>query len=253
MFYVTYVLAILCGTAFGLKIHSPSMGMVVANQAVNVTWSRQHHSDPTSVLFMLENLIGGGLSPVANSSSAHTITQMQFPEAGTFRMWAVNPANSTQSYAMSDIFVVTPNNLEASDGNDGNDTSNPSQPQPNSPDGADLGQPSVPASPSHSGLTASNKLPYIIGAAVGGFVLLLILIAVLVHIIRRRARVTRRTTFHRNRMVRSLPPLTFAIPRNPMLDSPQDEKDGVQAQYESRGRQLEERPPMGPYPFARTA
>ena len=62
------------------------MGMVMANQEVDVKWSRQNQSDPTSVLFMLENLIGGGLSPgkVANSSesSADTITQMHFPEAG---------------------------------------------------------------------------------------------------------------------------------------------------------------------------
>ncbi|KAJ6454395.1 hypothetical protein C8R45DRAFT_1037985 [Mycena sanguinolenta] len=250
MFYVTYVLAILCGTAFGLKIHSPPMGMVVANQAVDVKWSRQH-SDPTSVLFMLENLIGGGLLPgkVVNSSESDTITQMHFPEAGTYRMWAVNPANSSQPYAMSQTFVVTANDLGVSDADDDNDPANSLQFPPTSPVDADSNQPSVPI----RGATMTNKLPYIIGGAVGGFVLLLIFVVVLVHFLRRGARVARRTTFHRNRMVRSLPPLTFAIPQNTTLDSPQDEKDGIQAQYESRGRDLEERPPMGAYPFARTA
>jgi hypothetical protein len=254
MFYVLYVLAILCGTVFGLKIHSPSTKVLV-NQPVEVNWTRQNDSDPTSVLFLLENLIGGNKTQVevANSSqsSPHTMTPMNFPDVGTFRMWAVNPVDSNHSYAMSDTFTVMPNNLDTTSSvGVGNQTSkdyDSSAPPPNSSN----------ASP------ASKMMPLIIGAAIGGFILLLLLTGAVVYIIRRRARASRRTTFHRNRMVKSLAlaPPTFAVPRDLEADTPVDEKDGVGrgAQYEyrygsnSRYVKDEERPPMGAYPFARTA
>ncbi|KAJ7249119.1 hypothetical protein B0H12DRAFT_1122767, partial [Mycena haematopus] len=255
MFYVIYVLAILCGMAFGLKIHTPPMAMVMANQAVEVKWSRQNNSDPTSVLFLLENLIGGSLTPsgVANSSqsSAETTTEMNFPDVGTFRMWAVNPADSTQSYAMSETFTVLPNNLAASSvggGDNDDDSSDSLLPPPNSPGSAASSQSSVPASTSPASTNASNMKPYIIGAAIGGLVLL-ILVAVLVYIIcRRRGRVVRRTTFHRNRMIRSLPPPTFAIPRDLEIDSPADEKGDMEGSMR-RAVDIGRASPMRPIPL----
>jgi len=277
MFYVIYVLTILCGTAFGLKIHSPSKGMVVANQAVAVKWSRQNASDPTSVLFLLENLIGGNKTQagVSNSSdsSAHTTTQMNFPDVGTFRMWAVNPEDPTQSYAMSKNFTVMPNNVAASagvassatvdgDGGDSDSSDPDSLPPSNSPGSADpsqsttpplslTGPPAPPPPSSTSSTPSSSNTPLIIGAAVGGVVLLLLLSALLyVFLRRRKARVERRTTFHRNRMVKSLPPPTFAVPRDAELDS--DDEKGYGVGYGSRSRYVKEQAPTGAYPFART-
>jgi len=272
MFYVIYVLAILCGTGFCLKIHTPPMGMAVANQDVPVSWTRQHDSDPTSVMFLLENLIGGDKTPsvLSNSSdSSHTTAQMKFPAVGTFRMWLVNPEDPTQTYAMSEPFTVTPNNFAASGATDAidgagdgltNDSSTPPSP-PDSPGSAVSRVPpdSTTSAPVESTSSASTKaLPLIIGAVIGGVVLLL-LVGALIYVLRRRkARAERRTTFHRNRMVKSMPPPTFAVPP---LDS-DVESDGENEKPRGYGysrsgagggaRYMEERPPAGPYPFART-
>ncbi|KAJ6528436.1 hypothetical protein B0H19DRAFT_1194417 [Mycena capillaripes] len=279
MFYVIYVLAILCGTGFCLKIHTPPMGMAVANQDVPVSWTRQHDSDPTSVMFLLENLIGGGdktPSVLSNSSdSKHTTARMKFPAVGTFRMWAVNPADHTQTYAMSEPFTVTPNNFAASGATDaingaGDGATDDSPTSPDLPSSALSNVPpvsttSAPEEPAPS--TSTKALPLILGAAIGGGVLLLLLVGALIYVLRRRkSRVERRTTFHRNRMVKSMPPPTFAVPP---LDSDvesdgEDEKPrgygytsrtgaGVGGGAGGGARYMEERPPAGPYPFARTA
>jgi len=280
MFYVIYVLAILCGTALGLKMHSPSMGMVVAKRDVTIRWSREAASDPTSVLILLENLashekIPGDVSNLLDSGP-DTTAQMKFPEVGTFRMWAVNPANPSQPYAKSKHFKVIPNNVAASaeaDGDSvGGDTSASayansdgtlSPPDPVSSDSGSAvsslsSAPSaVSTSPSlaaTSDTTSVKKMmPYLIGGIIGGVVFLLLLGALIYVLLRRRARVVRRTTFHRNRMVKSLPPPTFA-PHDPELDSPGFSKPEA-ARYISGVRYMEERPrpPTGPYPFARTA
>ncbi|KAJ7620816.1 hypothetical protein DFH06DRAFT_1482425 [Mycena polygramma] len=279
MLYVLYVLAILslCGTVFGLKIQTPPQGMAVANQDVAVSWSRQDESDPTSVLFLLENLIGGdkiqGGFSNASDSSHKTATSMNFPEVGTFRMWAVNPANPTQTYAMSEPFNVTPNNLAAAgassanvDGSGGTDGAGP----PTDPSGSVVSSLSSAPTASSSSILASsaasssstNKAPMtplIMGLAAGGGALLLCLLAASAfYLVRRRnkARRTERTTFNRGRMVKSLPPPVFA---RPPVDSDveSDGEDAGGSRYgnvnaKGRGRDMQERGP-GVYPFARTA
>ncbi|KAJ7607282.1 hypothetical protein DFH06DRAFT_1250091 [Mycena polygramma] len=281
MLYVLYVLAILslCGTVFGLKIQTPPQGMAVANQDVAVSWSRQDESDPTSVLFLLENLIGGdkiqGGFSNASDSSHKTTTSMKFPDVGTFRMWAVNPANSTQTYAMSEPFNVTPNNLAAAgvrsssanvDGSGGTDGAGP----PTDLSGSVVSSLSPAPTTSSSSLPASsvasssssNKAPMtplIMGLAAGGGALLLCLLAASAfYLVRRRnkARRAERTTFNRGRMVKSMPPPVFA---RPPLDSDveSDGEDAGGSRYgnasvKGRGRDMAERGP-GVYPFARTA
>jgi len=275
MFYVIYVLAILCGTAFCLKVHTPPMGMAVANENVTVSWSRQADSDPTSVLFLLENLIGGGnliQGGISNwtGTTNKTSTKMKFPDVGTCRMWAVNPSNATESYAMSQPFTVTPNNLAvaAGPGNVGNDDDESlSLLPPASPSGSAVSQHlSVPTNTSSLAASSSPSktkpsITIIVAASASGVLLLALLACALIYILRRRkARVERRTTFHRTRMVKSLPPPTFAVPPHDSdaeLDSDVEEGAGGGKRYGkgSRVRYMEERerPPPGPYPFARTA
>ncbi|KAJ6456779.1 hypothetical protein C8R47DRAFT_186280 [Mycena vitilis] len=283
MLYVLYVLAILslCGTVFGLKIHTPPQGMAVANQDVPVSWSRQDDSDPTSVLFLLENLIGGnkiqGKLSSASDSSHKTRTSMRFPDVGTFRMWAVNPADHSQTYAMSETFNVTPNNFAAAGASSGNvdgsdDTDDPGAPPdpsgsavPSLSPAATASIVSLPASSAASASTSSSNkapmTPLIMGLAAGGGALLLCLLAASAfYLVRRRnkARRVERTTFNRGRMVKSLPPPVFA---RPPVDS-DVESDGedvggrrhanANANAKGRGRDMAERGP-GVYPFARTA
>ncbi|KAJ7734071.1 hypothetical protein B0H16DRAFT_1578204, partial [Mycena metata] len=236
MFHVFYVLALLCSSVLCLKVHRPGNGMLVANQAVDISWSRQTDDDPTSVLMVMENLIGGDLTPAATSNfsdTGRTTTSISFPEAGTFRMWAVNPADPSQTYAQSDIFTVNPNNgnTNAADpvnvnGNPGNDNT-----------GDSASNPPSTASSGH------NMTPIIIGAVIGSLVLLAVLLGALFYVYRRRRQsrtLARHITFHQGRMVRELPPPVFASA--PESDGEfDDEKDYPQ----------QERASAGPYPFAR--
>ncbi|KAJ7822290.1 hypothetical protein B0H14DRAFT_2829016 [Mycena olivaceomarginata] len=121
MFYVIYVLAILCGTALGLKIHNPAKGSpVLANKLTGVRWERTQDSDPTSVSFLMENLVGEEKKLVpggpynASQGEKDTTSQMSFPDVGTFRVWAVHPDDPSVVYVMSDHFIVMPNNFAAS-------------------------------------------------------------------------------------------------------------------------------------------
>ncbi|KAJ7082119.1 hypothetical protein C8R44DRAFT_60317 [Mycena epipterygia] len=232
-------------TAFCLKVHTPGKGMVPQNEPVNVSWSRQS-TDPISFLMFMENLIGGNMTSISSPIALleETSTSMEFPEVGTFRLWAVNPANNSQTYAMSKNFNVFPNSLAIGSSDDG------SQHLPHNP----LGSAVSSSSPADITGTSTKTSPYIIGGAIAGGALLAILAGALVYLLcrRRKARIERRMTFHRTRMVKSLPPPTFAVPRDVQLDSPIDDKDGMGARYP---QYMQEVPPAasGPYPFARRA
>jgi hypothetical protein len=83
------VLAILCGTALGLKIHNPTKGSpVLANKLTGVRWERTQDSDPTSVSFLMENLVGEEKKLVpggpynASQGEKDTTSQMSFPDVG---------------------------------------------------------------------------------------------------------------------------------------------------------------------------
>ncbi|KAJ7137530.1 hypothetical protein C8R43DRAFT_1019589 [Mycena crocata] len=282
MFYVIYVLAILCQAAFSLKLHTPGRGMpVMANKPVTVQWSRQQETDPTAVTMMLENLVGGVMTPASGgiqyASASDNRAEMSFSQVGTFRLWAVNPNNTSESYAMSKQFTVMPNNVATSanippdpDDDDGDDVPGNSNAAATSSIGnisvSAQTAPADSADPSASSVTPSgamkhpSMMPYIIGGTIGGVVLLIPASLLILLFVRRRGRVVRRTTFHRNRMVKSLPPPTFAVPRDAEAGSV-DEKDAVDENDdnvsvwsgESRFQEHLPRPPQAPYPFARTA
>ncbi|KAJ7441524.1 hypothetical protein B0H11DRAFT_2096119 [Mycena galericulata] len=245
MFYVIYVLAIF-RTVLSLKINVPGNGMVKANKAVEVSLSRQHAADPTSVLMLVENLIGGNLTPLTGTAMDVSATApATFSDIGTFRLWAVNPSNSSESFAMSDNFDVLANNVAM-----------------HLPGGQNMnmaiGNQTSPDAPSSSASTSPRLQPAIIGAIVGGVVLLIIILLAVAYVLytRRMAHVVRRMTFHRSRMVRSLPPLAFAAPRDAENDSPVQEKyaAGPEPRNVSGSRFMEDlpRPARDPYPFART-
>ncbi|KAJ7748217.1 hypothetical protein DFH07DRAFT_830453 [Mycena maculata] len=243
MFYVIYVLAILCRTVSSLQITVP--GMVLLNDPAEVSWSHQHPDDLTTALMLLETVPGGGKQPVPNHPITNLVNSMsstiQFTEAGSFRIWAVNPANESEAYAMSEIFSVLPD-VTAMNSSPGNNS-----------DGGGM------SDPSHGGISsapATTNMPVIIGAAIGGVVVLTILLLALWYILRsRKARVGRRTTFHRSLMVRGLAPPTFAAPPDAEFNSVLEEKDLVRGRHVSGSRFLENipRPPPARYPFARTA
>ncbi|KAJ6522240.1 hypothetical protein B0H10DRAFT_378563 [Mycena sp. CBHHK59/15] len=254
MFYVFYVLAILCGNAFCLKLHAPAS--VLANVPTNVTWSREHRKDPDKVFMLIEDIVGGNKTIIDNqvvslsTSMKHTSAVMNFSNVGTFRLWAVNPDDHSQAYAMSDTFAVTQNNAVPDPSKDSDDSSNFPPPPP--PGSAASSSSSPVAASSNAAATSSTRgtsqLPYIIGGAVGGVVFVSLLAGVLYIICRRRrGRVGRRTTFHRNRMVKSLPPLTFVVPKD--LEEPDDLPFEKPAR---RGYRPDVPPPSGAYPFART-
>lgn len=56
------------------------------NEPVDVSWSRQQDTDPTSVLMVVENLIGGEKYPLTgeatDSSSPSSSVSINFPDAG---------------------------------------------------------------------------------------------------------------------------------------------------------------------------
>ncbi|KAJ7023652.1 hypothetical protein C8F04DRAFT_1095372 [Mycena alexandri] len=255
MFYVFYVLALLCSSVLCLKVHRPGNGMVVANQLVTISWSRQTNDDPTSVLMVLENLIGGNLTPAATSNSSdtdRTTTSIAFPEAGTFRMWAVNPADPSQAYAQSGIFTVSTNNGKTNAGVPVNMNVNPGN--DNTDDSA--GSPPTLPHGSSSSTSSRRNTPVIIGAIIGSLVLLFLLLGVLFYVLRRRrqARTARHITFHKGRMVKALPPQVFAPAPESELESDIDEKDDDFEPRTARGTRYpqEERASTVPYPFART-
>ncbi|KAJ7159734.1 hypothetical protein C8R46DRAFT_1108967 [Mycena filopes] len=229
VFYVLFLICTMSSVSHGLKVHRPGKGMVVANQPVDVSWTRQKDDDPTEVLMLMENLIGGDLTPAVASTASgsgekHTTTSMAFTEVGTFRMWAVNPSDPSESYAKSDIFVVNPNNVEvqtvptattiATPGAEGGGAPPPPPPPP---------PPSATPTPAFSPAPASSPLssaattkplplPLILAATLGSLVLLALLLLFALYMVRRRrqARTARHTTFHQHRMVRALSAPVFA-------------------------------------------
>ncbi|KAJ7354085.1 hypothetical protein DFH08DRAFT_854203 [Mycena albidolilacea] len=248
MFYVIYVLAILCGTALGLKIHNPAKGspvLILANKLTDVRWSRTQDSDPTSVSFLMENLVGEEKKLVpggpynASQEGKDTTSQMSFPDVGTFRVWAVHPDDPSVVYNMSDPFSVMPNNLPAS-------AQQPSSPPPPSsspdlPGSAETSPPEIPvstATPAASN-SKSNMTPLIIGAIAGGIVLLLLLVFAFLYIARRRrkARVARHHTFNRGMMVKGGGGAGVRVGVTREVEIADDSEKGMRA----------------PYPFARTA
>ncbi|KAJ7661037.1 hypothetical protein B0H17DRAFT_1337287 [Mycena rosella] len=273
MFYAIYVLAILCRTVLSLKIHTPGNGTVPANTTVNVSWSRQRQNDPPAVLMVIKNGMSGEQAPVPggplNTSSPGSSVPITFSDVGTFQLVAVNPVNNGKVYAMSKTFNVVSNNAAAGNvsskapGDDALSLPSP-PPLPPTPTPTPNGSAetasslSVPISSSTSlaatsGISSTQMKPYIIGGVIGVVVVLFILAGALIFVLfrRRKAREERRTTFHRSRMVKSLPPPTFAMPRDAELDSPIVDND---SRYRSGPRYLQDVPPQlsGPYPFSRT-
>lgn len=105
-----------------------------------------------------------------------------------------------------------------------------------------------------TGTSSAKTSPYIIGGAIAGAILLALLAGALVYLLcrRRKAHIGRRMTFHRTRMVKSLPPPTFAVPHDAQIDSPIHDQDGMGARYPQYMQQVLPAA-SAPYPFARTA
>ncbi|KAK6980973.1 hypothetical protein R3P38DRAFT_3116967 [Favolaschia claudopus] len=289
--HVFFILAILCGIVqvLGLKIHRPNHNgkNVVAHKPVDLRWSRKG-GDPTSVLFMVEDENGNPIADAADgigvgsSSNQDASMTMTFHQTGTFRIFGVNPQNGTQTLVRSKPFRVFASDADAAsagaqddgkdndDDDDGDGNPNSFSPPPSSPNGApNIAETGSSTSPSPSSLPSkSSPTPIIIAAIVGSLTLLLLLAALVVFLLRRRNKqrnLARHTTFNRNRMVRSLPPVTFA--KNPHQPESDDEKDvgvggaGDDATYsysysgsytQESEMELENEKTMstGPYPFA---
>ncbi|KAJ6580488.1 hypothetical protein DFH09DRAFT_294825 [Mycena vulgaris] len=269
MFHVIFFLALLCPSILSLKLHTPggrNRKVVPLNAPVKVHWSREGPADPASILLLVEN-IGGVIKPmtdnVTNASAQEGSALHSFDAIGTFRLWAINPLNASNVYTKSKQFEVRANDAAAGaaaqaanggddDTGDGDDTSAASSP-PSPPGTGRVGSsPSPPSTstttPSPSSTTTPAHLkPYILGAIIGGAVLLLILAGAAIFFLCRRGRrrVERRTTFHRTRMVKSLPPPTFAVPE---FDSSPSAIDDKEKGYILETRYIRD----APYPFART-
>ncbi|KAK7050099.1 hypothetical protein R3P38DRAFT_3255872 [Favolaschia claudopus] len=251
--HVFFILAILCGIVqvFGLKIHRVNHKgkNVVAHKPVDLRWSRKG-DDPTFVLFLMGDANGNPIpstpdrNVVGTSEQQDASTAMTFLETGTFTMLAVDPADHAQKFATSKPFRVFASDTEAAsasadgqnDGDDNDDNegdgSNPNSfsTPPSSPNSApSVAETGSSTSPSPSSVPSkSSPTPIIIAAVVGSLTLLLLLAALVLFLIRRRNKqrnLARHTTFNRNRMVRSLPPVTFAKNPHDPPESADDEKD----------------------------
>ncbi|KAJ7256337.1 hypothetical protein C8J57DRAFT_1721512 [Mycena rebaudengoi] len=254
MFYAIFLLALLCGarTVFGLKLHTPKG--VQVNVPTDVSWDRQQSDDPGAFVMVMENLIGGEKTQVAdqpmNATEERTTVPIPFPVVGTFRLWAVNPDDFSDAYSSSRDFNVMPDNFVAqgplAGDNEDNDLSAGSfgNPASNSSPSDATPPPSASATPGNS-----PSLPLIIGGVAGGIVLTLLAAAALyVFCRRRRTPVQRRTTFHRSRMVRSLQAPRYTQNPDAEHNSPIEEK------FEpNRYRSTPAPPGSTVYPFARTA
>ncbi|KAJ7452208.1 hypothetical protein FB451DRAFT_1282890 [Mycena latifolia] len=261
IYVIYYVLAILCGTVVSLKIHRPGgpQGQVEVNKPVNVSWSHPKPNDPNSVLMFMENL-GDATRTFLRPLDTHlpgANVPMTFSSVGTFRLLAVNPSNPSDIYDTSKNFTVVATTTTASNvTQEDNGTSSPSPPNGSAVPNPSPDSTSSSVTLSATGTPSSSSREYILAGAISGGVVLLLLLTALTFVLcrRRKARIERRTTFHRTRMVRSLPPPTFAVPRDVELDSPSD--DAVPgARYLRDTQYMREVPLPAPvaYPFARTA
>ncbi|KAJ7609818.1 hypothetical protein FB45DRAFT_943057 [Roridomyces roridus] len=263
MLFFLYVLAFLCSAVFSVKIHIHGDDKLVAHRPFNVSWERQHHSDPKHVQIVMQNVTGGDKFLANTTDGSKMQTSVSLPP-GTFRMWAVNPKNESELYAMSENFTVL---ADTEDGLDSDASSLTATPLSTVTSAADL-SPTAPADSDHhhhhdhsddSSSTSSLPPAAIAGIIIGGVTLLFLLCALAYIIHRRRdARVTRRITFYRERMVRSLR-LSFRAQRDPEAgagtasEKPPSFAESVistPSTHSSRFRENLSPALMAPYPFA---